>query len=200
MVYNFDAVSFTASQKSNALVAQLDRVLPSEGRGRGFDSRRARHFWAAPLARPALKFRASRSRTCTYCSRHSAQFRLVLAALATPRNLSFDQMSEKWLEPLAYLYVLFAVFRQNPPCISFARDARKPRLCLIARNVVRAAPTVIPESATALIRNLVESSEAPKAAGQKKARSVERAGRSQNLRRRRGFQLVALGITLPASS
>ncbi len=26
-----------------ALVAQLDRVLPSEGRGRGFESRRVRH-------------------------------------------------------------------------------------------------------------------------------------------------------------
>ncbi len=29
---------------TNALVAQLDRVLPSEGRGRGFESRRVRHF------------------------------------------------------------------------------------------------------------------------------------------------------------
>ena len=28
----------------NASVAQLDRVLPSEGRGRGFESRRMRHF------------------------------------------------------------------------------------------------------------------------------------------------------------
>ena len=27
-----------------ALVAQLDRVLASEAKGRGFDSRRARHF------------------------------------------------------------------------------------------------------------------------------------------------------------
>jgi hypothetical protein len=27
-----------------ALVAQLDRVLPSEGRGRGFESRRVRHL------------------------------------------------------------------------------------------------------------------------------------------------------------
>ncbi len=30
----------------NALVAQLDRVLPSEGRGRGFESRRVRHLAA----------------------------------------------------------------------------------------------------------------------------------------------------------
>src|SRR5574337_598085 len=29
---------------ANAPVAQLDRVLPSEGRGRGFESRRARHL------------------------------------------------------------------------------------------------------------------------------------------------------------
>lgn len=28
----------------NASVAQLDRVLPSEGRGRGFESRRMRHL------------------------------------------------------------------------------------------------------------------------------------------------------------
>lgn len=28
----------------NALVAQLDRVLPSEGRGRGFESRRVRQI------------------------------------------------------------------------------------------------------------------------------------------------------------
>lgn len=28
----------------NASVAQLDRVLPSEGRGRGFESRRMRHI------------------------------------------------------------------------------------------------------------------------------------------------------------
>jgi hypothetical protein len=28
----------------NAPVAQLDRALPSEGRGREFESRRARHF------------------------------------------------------------------------------------------------------------------------------------------------------------
>ncbi len=27
----------------NALVAQLDRVLPSEGKGREFESRQARH-------------------------------------------------------------------------------------------------------------------------------------------------------------
>src|SRR5690348_5507146 len=31
-----------------ALVAQLDRVLPSEGRGRGFESRRARQFIEVP--------------------------------------------------------------------------------------------------------------------------------------------------------
>ncbi len=30
---------------SLALVAQLDRVLASEAKGRGFDSRRARHFF-----------------------------------------------------------------------------------------------------------------------------------------------------------
>ena len=31
------------NQFPKALVAQLDRVSPSEGEGRGFDSRRARH-------------------------------------------------------------------------------------------------------------------------------------------------------------
>ena len=30
-------------KKHLALVAQLDRVLPSEGKGRGFESRQARH-------------------------------------------------------------------------------------------------------------------------------------------------------------
>ena len=33
-------------QKNYALVAQMDRVLASEAKGRGFDSRRARHFVA----------------------------------------------------------------------------------------------------------------------------------------------------------
>ena len=32
----------------NALVAQLDRVLPSEGRGRGFESRRVRQIRQRP--------------------------------------------------------------------------------------------------------------------------------------------------------
>ena len=32
----------------HAPVAQLDRVLPSEGRGRGFESRRAHHFFVMP--------------------------------------------------------------------------------------------------------------------------------------------------------
>jgi hypothetical protein len=31
-------------EKYNALVAQLDRVLASEAKGRGFESRRARHY------------------------------------------------------------------------------------------------------------------------------------------------------------
>jgi hypothetical protein len=30
----------------DALVAQMDRVLASEAKGRGFDSRRARHFFS----------------------------------------------------------------------------------------------------------------------------------------------------------
>jgi hypothetical protein len=34
----------SAANQYVAPVAQLDRVLPSEGRGRGFESRRARHF------------------------------------------------------------------------------------------------------------------------------------------------------------
>lgn len=46
----------------NASVAQLDRVLPSEGRGRGFESRRMRqilastsqHMLRKPLEKPAL--------------------------------------------------------------------------------------------------------------------------------------------------
>ena len=33
---------------ARALVAQLDRVLASEAKGRGFDSRRARHFSQGP--------------------------------------------------------------------------------------------------------------------------------------------------------
>jgi hypothetical protein len=32
-------------RKNQALVAQMDRVLASEAKGRGFDSRRARHFF-----------------------------------------------------------------------------------------------------------------------------------------------------------
>lgn len=34
---------FTIKTYHFALVAQLDRVSPSEGEGRGFESRRARH-------------------------------------------------------------------------------------------------------------------------------------------------------------
>ena len=39
-------VAAVAKKISRALVAQLDRVLASEAKGRGFDSRRARHFSA----------------------------------------------------------------------------------------------------------------------------------------------------------
>ena len=34
---------FGPDRKDHALVAQMDRVLASEAKGRGFDSRRARH-------------------------------------------------------------------------------------------------------------------------------------------------------------
>ena len=37
--------------RSNALVAQMDRVLASEAKGRGFDSRRARQFLESPCPR-----------------------------------------------------------------------------------------------------------------------------------------------------
>ena len=36
----------------DALVAQLDRVLASEAKGRGFDSRRARHFFTVETGHP----------------------------------------------------------------------------------------------------------------------------------------------------
>ena len=36
-------------RKNQALVAQMDRVLASEAKGRGFDSRRARHFSACVI-------------------------------------------------------------------------------------------------------------------------------------------------------
>src|SRR5437763_13634791 len=35
--------------RANAPVAQLDRALPSEGRGQGFESLRARHFPILPI-------------------------------------------------------------------------------------------------------------------------------------------------------
>ena len=35
-------------KKYDALVAQMDRVLASEAKGRGFDSRRARHIFEQP--------------------------------------------------------------------------------------------------------------------------------------------------------
>lgn len=38
-----------------ALVAQLDRVLPSEGRGRGFNSRRVRHKINTPHKNARIK-------------------------------------------------------------------------------------------------------------------------------------------------
>jgi hypothetical protein len=43
MVYNRDPALLGFTTKDHALVAQLDRVLASEAKGRGFDSRRARH-------------------------------------------------------------------------------------------------------------------------------------------------------------
>ena len=44
MVYNHVAALTGTCWNFIALVAQLDRVLASEAKGRGFDSRRARHF------------------------------------------------------------------------------------------------------------------------------------------------------------
>ena len=41
---SYDARPRAKLTSNDALVAQLDRVLPSEGRGRGFESRRARHY------------------------------------------------------------------------------------------------------------------------------------------------------------
>lgn len=57
------------ASRGAASVAQLDRVLPSEGRGRGFESRRMRHLLsfslidadaltAAITQRPCLTFQA----------------------------------------------------------------------------------------------------------------------------------------------
>src|SRR5690606_34123043 len=46
------AVEMRMMAPRSALVAQLDRVLPSEGRGRGFESRRVRHLPFRPF-RPA---------------------------------------------------------------------------------------------------------------------------------------------------
>jgi hypothetical protein len=43
MVYNHDPALLGQNEKNQALVAQMDRVLASEAKGRGFDSRRARH-------------------------------------------------------------------------------------------------------------------------------------------------------------
>lgn len=43
------AVEMRMMAPRSALVAQLDRVLPSEGRGRGFESRRVRHLPFRPF-------------------------------------------------------------------------------------------------------------------------------------------------------
>ena len=70
------------SALSYALVAQLDRVLPSEGRGRGFESRRARQHL---LLRSGLKF--GRVRTAFPVSR-GFDFRSDCAARAASFNLA----------------------------------------------------------------------------------------------------------------
>lgn len=48
----------------NASVAQLDRVLPSEGRGRGFESRRMRHLEARHCAGFFVSMRPLRLNLC----------------------------------------------------------------------------------------------------------------------------------------
>ena len=48
MVYNHAPALWGRNNKDHALVAQMDRVLASEAKGRGFDSRRARHQFLQP--------------------------------------------------------------------------------------------------------------------------------------------------------
>ena len=48
MVYNHGSALTGPIKPVHALVAQLDRVLASEAKGRGFDSRRARHLSKQP--------------------------------------------------------------------------------------------------------------------------------------------------------
>ena len=48
----------------NASVAQLDRVLPSEGRGRGFESRRMRQIRKGPRRNPGAFFCPAGSNAC----------------------------------------------------------------------------------------------------------------------------------------
>jgi hypothetical protein len=48
MVYNHAPALLGRNNKDHALVAQMDRVLASEAKGRGFDSRRARHLFLMP--------------------------------------------------------------------------------------------------------------------------------------------------------
>ena len=50
MVYNHAATDRDCDQVVSALVAQLDRVLASEAKGRGFESRRARQISREPVA------------------------------------------------------------------------------------------------------------------------------------------------------
>ena len=48
MVYNHAPCPAGPERNNQALVAQMDRVLASEAKGRGFDSRRARHQFLQP--------------------------------------------------------------------------------------------------------------------------------------------------------
>ena len=48
MVYNHSPCPAGPERNNQALVAQMDRVLASEAKGRGFDSRRARHIFEQP--------------------------------------------------------------------------------------------------------------------------------------------------------
>ncbi len=79
---------FRQRKACNAPVAQLDRVLPSEGSGRGFESLRARHFGATGLLCACRISIASHCGRCRWPSRSCDQ-----ADAARRRSSSFSRVA-----------------------------------------------------------------------------------------------------------
>jgi hypothetical protein len=68
---------------ADAPVAQLDRALPSEGRGQGFESLRARQSFALPLRRAFIQERVQAFAKIVAHAAHQDQVLAVLARRAT---------------------------------------------------------------------------------------------------------------------